>query len=179
MSQPPQSYIKKQLSVDMHKISPDIHFQHITRFPVILALLQDMAFQTVDAKMSSPVLDAGVAVEYKGALKHFMNIVVIQVMDNTVAKICCKNFAQFRIVNQEAGTCSGLVGARPQLVAQGREIPFKLRFKKLLVRFVTLVSPCVKIGLVQVGEQLLACQHVFQDSVHIKKRMHLRCFFKR
>ena len=156
VSQTAQGNLKQQLAVDVHKISANVHFQDIARFAVVLAFLQDMVSQSVDAEMSATMLDTRIAVENKSAFQHLMHVVVIQMMHDAVAEVGSENLAKFRVVDQEARAWARLISARPQVVAQRSEVFLEPRLKESLVGFAALVATRVEISLMQVGEQLLS-----------------------
>lgn len=103
--------VEQTAAVDVHKITANVHLHHIAWHSETLTFLADMAFEPPNAVMSAAPLYATVGVVNESALKHFVHIVVVQVVNNAVAEIGGKNLALLGVGDNEAGRRSRLVGA--------------------------------------------------------------------
>ena len=86
----------------MHEVTLDVQFQHITWHTVVLALLPDVLFQTIDSIMRTSSLDAGIAVLDEGSLQHLVHIVVVEMMNYPITKIRSEYLTKFRVRDDEA-----------------------------------------------------------------------------
>ncbi len=151
---------KQTAAVNVHKITANVHLHHIAWNGKALAFLADMAFEPPNAVMSAAPLYATVGVVNESALKHFVHIVVVQVVNNAVAEIGGKNFALLGVGDYEAGRWARHVFARKKFIAEFVEIALKVCFETFLVGLVTLMTASIVVGIIKVGKKLFPCKTI-------------------
>jgi hypothetical protein len=97
----------------VHEIAPDVKFQHKAIVFIVFALAPDVPFQTLYAVMRSTSFDATVAILYERAFKQLVCIVVIQMVNNTVGELRCKDFPFLGVFHYKATGGFWLVGTHP------------------------------------------------------------------
>lgn len=83
---------------------------------------------------------AAVGVGNKRALKEFVGVVEIKVMDNAVAELSSKYLALLWIVHYKALAWQGLVCAIKKVITQPFHILFQVAFPRLNIRPIRFVS---------------------------------------
>lgn len=149
---------KQTATVNMHKISAYVHLHHIARHGKTLAFLADMAFEPTNTVMRTAPLNATVGVVNESALKHFVHIIVVEMVNNAVAEIGSKNFALLWVGDYEAGRGTRSVFARKKFIAKFVQIALKVCFEMLLVWLVALMTARIVVGFVKVGKKLFPCK---------------------
>lgn len=86
----------------MHEVTLDIKLEHVTISLVIMAYAPYVMSKAAYAIMRASPTDAAIRVCDKEAFIDFVRIVVIEMVNHTVAKVCCKDFSLLRVMDNKA-----------------------------------------------------------------------------
>ena len=142
--------LKQAIAINMHEIAPNVHLHDIARNGIVLAFFADMLLQPLNTIMGSSILDTVVSIVNESTLVKDVRIVVIQMVDNPVAKLGGEHLSFLGVGDDKTGGGIRLVGTSKEFVAQFVEITLKICFKTPLIRFITLMTACVIISLTKV-----------------------------
>jgi hypothetical protein len=95
----------------MHKKSPDIKFENVSITSVIVRSLSDEAIQSADTKQCPLAGATGIGVIDKECLKERVQFRDNQVVNNTVPKICRKDFTFDGFINDKGNRFSWAIGS--------------------------------------------------------------------
>lgn len=143
-----ETYFKKNLPVDAHEISPDVHLQNICLSGVVTGNRTDMMFQTLYSMMGSPFLDATVAVCDEGPLEKFMCVVIVKMMHYAVPEIRRKYLPDLRVFDDETCTGAWSIFPRQEFVPKRYKFLFKVAVEFKYIRFSPFVSSGILVCLV-------------------------------
>ena len=124
--------------------------QHIA-FPLpIKALLAAKVADAAYTIVRSTSNNATVGIGNECALKEFVGVVEIKVMDNAVAELRRKYLAFLWVVHYEAFARKRTVGTIVKVITQPFHILFQVAFPRLNIRPLRLMTLCIIICLIQV-----------------------------
>ena len=110
---------------------------------------------TPDAIVCAFADAAAVTVMNKGFFKYRIDIIVNKMVYDPVAKMRGKDFTLNRIVGNKTDTGFGCIGSVDHFPEQCKQIALKLLFKRERIDGAAFMGARVKIGLKQVGEDLI------------------------
>ena len=96
----------------MHKKSPDIEFEDVGILGVVRRCSSDKAIKAPDTKEGALTCSTSVRVINKGRFKEWIEFGDNQVMDDTVSKICGKDFSLDRLVDNKGNRFSPIKRSR-------------------------------------------------------------------
>ncbi len=127
--------VEQPLTVDVHEVAAYVHLEDEAGARVIATLAAYVLFEAAYAVMRAASRDAGIGVGDESPFVQFAGVVVVEVVDDAVAKVGGEHLAFFRVGDNEAGARTGLVGSVPQFVRERLQVTSEVSFESLYIGF--------------------------------------------
>ena len=102
----------EQMAIDVHEVTLYIKLEHIAIFPIVMTCASDMMRKAVYAIMRASPTNTTIGVCDKEAFVEFVCIVVIKMVNHTIAKVCSEDFSLLWVADNKANALTRAILSR-------------------------------------------------------------------